>query len=272
MLLADRMTIGRVPPCEILLTDASVSREHAEINVAANGTVKLKALTDNRTVVANMLLPKGGEIVLSPGAVIQLGAVQLVFQSSGALRALPTHAEGNASGLVLNVRESTQELPTTPGLWMARVSMGVFVIVGLATVIVTSLVFAILSCGVAPVLLGIGFTGFRLLKDTVLGKRQVQQVAFTVQDPVQHRSTPVVLFRDQGGHAGLNDGDDVVVYGTNNNGTWWAKHIEIRGQNGVPVQRRVKIKGKQPMTWWQGALWLLVSLSPLLFLIWLLNQ
>jgi hypothetical protein len=248
-----------------VLDDPTVSRRHAEIASASNGTVALTPIGGNRTVVNGMLAPVGTPLALSPNASIQLGACTLTYIAP--MRVAPMSSCGDASGIVLNVRYSQENMPSSAGLWLARASIVVFVVMALIVIATIAVTAIVCSCGVIPVLLAVGYAGYRLLKDAVLGRRQMTQIAFSVQNPLDHTLTPVVVFTDTGGQAALNDGDDVVVYGRRqSNNTLLAKRVEIHASNGVPIQPPSRISGKQPLSLLVGLVWLLISLSPLIFL------
>lgn len=94
--------VGR--EADILLTDARVSRRHAEITLEGQ-TVKLKDLgSTNGTTVNGEKLESGNEVTLSAGDEVMFGGVKLVLSFPG---------EGNITQVPAGGK--TQSIPAPPG-------------------------------------------------------------------------------------------------------------------------------------------------------------
>lgn len=261
--------IGRDNACDIVLGEQSVSRMHARITLDGSGKAMLVDLGSTAgTLVNGVRISPHQPVSLAPGAHIQFGAVSATYTPAFAPPPIaPIHA-GDASGRILNIDYSQQAMPDGPGKWLAVVSMVVFVLMGLFTILIVTAAASICGCGLMPLLIGMGYGGFMLLKRTVLGKDQFEQVAFSVQDPLGIQVTPVVLFADKGGFTRLADGDEVVVHGDLQvSQTLLARRVEVHSRNGVPLMPKAVIEGKQPISMADGMKWLLLSLSPLLLLL-----
>jgi hypothetical protein len=75
--------IGRSPACDIVLDDAHLAAEHAELQLAPAGGVRLKLLDSrNGGAVAGKRLPAGAEAVLPAGGAFQLGGCSLRLRTS----------------------------------------------------------------------------------------------------------------------------------------------------------------------------------------------
>jgi hypothetical protein len=261
--------IGRDVKCDIVLAEQSVSRVHAQIAVDNNGMMTLTDLGSTAgTLINGARIPAHQPIALMPSSTLQFGVVTASIQPAVAPKpVLPANA-GDASGRVLNVDYSQQTMPDGPGKWLAVMSMVVFVLMGVIVLLVITAAASVCGCGLMPVLVAGGYGGFMLLKRTVLGKDQFEQVAFSVQDRYGSSITPVVMFADKGGATRLNDGDEVLVHGSRQpSNILLAKRVEVHARNGVPLNPAARIEGKEPISVATGLLWLLLSLSPLLFLL-----
>jgi len=83
-----RVTLGRASSCDVIITDASVSSEHARLTREADGWRVANLLSTNGTFVNNTKTSNG---VLKDGDRLRLGRVEFLMQdpeaSSGADRA-----------------------------------------------------------------------------------------------------------------------------------------------------------------------------------------
>ncbi|MFG6489854.1 FHA domain-containing protein [Roseateles sp. BYS78W] len=75
--------IGRSPVCDIVLDDAHLAGEHAELQLAADGRVQLRLLdTRNGGAVAGKRLASGDEATLPAGGAFQLAGQSLRLRTS----------------------------------------------------------------------------------------------------------------------------------------------------------------------------------------------
>ena len=72
-------TLGRSRDCDIVLSDANVSRRHAEVRPAAAGTWTIADLGSTNGVLLNGRRIAGGEL-LTPGDSIVLGTAAIAFE------------------------------------------------------------------------------------------------------------------------------------------------------------------------------------------------
>lgn len=91
------VVVGRIPPAEVVIADDSVSRRHAELEVTPEGVVLRDLGSANGTLLNGS--PVTAEILLQPGDVIQVGVVELEFESDRAPLALPPGPSQGASPL-----------------------------------------------------------------------------------------------------------------------------------------------------------------------------
>ncbi len=75
--LKDRATIGRLPECEVTVTDASVSRRHARIQREGDRWTVTDLGSTNGVVLNGT--PIAGTAELSPGDRLELGGIVFVF-------------------------------------------------------------------------------------------------------------------------------------------------------------------------------------------------
>lgn len=75
----DPLTVGRLPDCEIVVSDPNVSRRHAEIRRRGNDFVVVDLDSTNGTRVNGVGVR---ERRLSDGDLITLGATEIVFEAS----------------------------------------------------------------------------------------------------------------------------------------------------------------------------------------------
>jgi len=80
----DRITIGRTPNNDVVITEPSVSRLHAYVR-EANGWVVADAGSKNGSWLGTDELEPRREVALAPGAVIRFGDVELRFYRSSDL-------------------------------------------------------------------------------------------------------------------------------------------------------------------------------------------
>jgi hypothetical protein len=79
--LSDRpVVIGRLPECDITLSDPNVSRRHAEVRPSGTGFAVTDLGSTNGTRVNSVGVP--GEQVLRDGDVISVGATRIRFEAS----------------------------------------------------------------------------------------------------------------------------------------------------------------------------------------------
>jgi len=89
--LRTNLVIGREPSCDIEIPDRQVSRQHARINLTANGILLEDLGSKNGTHYNG--LPMDTPVLLADGDIIQIAlAQQFIFLSSDAT--LPLDAEG----------------------------------------------------------------------------------------------------------------------------------------------------------------------------------
>ena len=75
--------IGRSPACDVVLDDAHVAAEHAELQLAPDGTARLKLLDSrNGGSVASKRLAAGDEAALPAGGAFQLAGCSLRLRTS----------------------------------------------------------------------------------------------------------------------------------------------------------------------------------------------
>jgi hypothetical protein len=74
------VVIGRLPECEITLSDPNVSRRHAEVHPAGTGFAVTDLGSTNGTKVNGVGVP--GEQLLREGDVISVGATRIRFEAS----------------------------------------------------------------------------------------------------------------------------------------------------------------------------------------------
>ncbi|RZL35817.1 MAG: FHA domain-containing protein [Rubrivivax sp.] len=75
--------IGRSPACDIVLDDAHIAAEHAELQLAPGGVVRLKLLDSrNGGAVAGKRLAAGADAALPVGGAFQLAACSLRLRTS----------------------------------------------------------------------------------------------------------------------------------------------------------------------------------------------
>lgn len=80
----DRITIGRTPNNDVVISDASVSRLHAYVR-EEDGWVVADAGSKNGSWLEDAQLEPRRETALRPGSVLRLGDVQLLFYRSAEL-------------------------------------------------------------------------------------------------------------------------------------------------------------------------------------------
>ncbi len=77
---ANRVTIGRMHTCDIVIDDESVSRQHAAILVAPQGLVIEDLGSRNKTRVGGRTLGRGETAPLAVGAVVEVGYATMFVQ------------------------------------------------------------------------------------------------------------------------------------------------------------------------------------------------
>jgi pSer/pThr/pTyr-binding forkhead associated (FHA) protein len=77
--LKGKVVIGRVAPAQVPIEDDSVSRRHAEVEVTPDGVIARDLGSANGTLHNGQALD--GEMLLHPGDVLQVGMIELVFES-----------------------------------------------------------------------------------------------------------------------------------------------------------------------------------------------
>ena len=73
-------SIGRLPDCTVPVTDANVSRRHAEVRVAGSGFVVVDLGSTNGTKVNGVRIQ--GEQLLVDGDIVSVGSTHLRFEAS----------------------------------------------------------------------------------------------------------------------------------------------------------------------------------------------
>jgi len=76
------LRIGRVPECDLQLSHALVSRNHAELRVEQQGVVLTDLGSANGTIVKDMRLLPNDPYVLSDGTVFLIGPYTLIYQAT----------------------------------------------------------------------------------------------------------------------------------------------------------------------------------------------
>lgn len=84
--------VGRVPPCDVLLDDTTVSRKHVLLRVGSSGVRISDAGSKNGTYIGGQLVT--GERALGPSDVVELGTTLLSVQPVAAGERLPIEADG----------------------------------------------------------------------------------------------------------------------------------------------------------------------------------
>ena len=75
--------IGRSPVCDIVLDDSHIAAEHAELSLAADGSVRLRALDSrNGAAIAGQRLAPGDDVALPTSGLFQLAASALRLRTS----------------------------------------------------------------------------------------------------------------------------------------------------------------------------------------------
>ncbi len=90
--LQDRraLKVGRGQSCDIVINDATVSREHIALEPDDGDGWKVKVLSSRKTEIAGTASTAGQELPLTPGARIRLGDVNLTFwDTKGLAQRLP---------------------------------------------------------------------------------------------------------------------------------------------------------------------------------------
>ena len=77
---ATPVSIGRLPDCTVPVTDANVSRRHAEVRAAGNGFVVADLGSTNGTKVNGVRIQ--GEQLLADGDIVSVGSTHLRFEAS----------------------------------------------------------------------------------------------------------------------------------------------------------------------------------------------
>lgn len=77
--------VGRAEKNDIVINDATVSREHVRLQRAASGWTVTAAITAQQVLVRTEPLAPGKTAALRPGDEIRLGDVTLTFHDSGSL-------------------------------------------------------------------------------------------------------------------------------------------------------------------------------------------
>ncbi|MGC4120353.1 MAG: FHA domain-containing protein [Myxococcales bacterium] len=73
------LKLGRAAESDIIINDATVSRDHALLEVGATGGWSLTPKSSHETVVDNVSLPAGKSVLLKPGVHIRAGNVVLTL-------------------------------------------------------------------------------------------------------------------------------------------------------------------------------------------------
>jgi hypothetical protein len=86
------VTLGRSASCAVRIDEDRSADEHEHAMLRFEDRIHLVDLGSGKpTKVANRSVPKGGEVVLSPGVVFTLGAVTCVVQRLDAVGTAATH-------------------------------------------------------------------------------------------------------------------------------------------------------------------------------------
>jgi transcriptional regulator with GAF, ATPase, and Fis domain len=97
-----RTTVGRMPTCEVVIDDDSVSRQHAVIHHTAQGLFIEDLGSRNRTKVMGRALGRGESAPLAPGTIVEIGYVTMFIQlgrpgvarQSGGIPTMPPSIRG----------------------------------------------------------------------------------------------------------------------------------------------------------------------------------
>lgn len=96
----ERIVIGRLPDCDIILDAPGVSRRHAEVKRAGNAFVVTDLHSRNKTLVNDTFIEPGRDHPLRSGDRINICDVELIFYP-----ALPTKETKRPSGDVMEITE-----------------------------------------------------------------------------------------------------------------------------------------------------------------------
>lgn len=91
---SDTAVVGRLPSCDIVLSDSNASRRHAELGKREDGWWVTDLASTNGTLVNGVLVK---ERRLEPGDLIQIGATELEFREEWAPGAEPEGSTGAGS-------------------------------------------------------------------------------------------------------------------------------------------------------------------------------
>ena len=80
------VTIGRADTNTIQIHDRSLSRQHAVLTIAKDGTMTVEDLgSSNGTTVRETPVKPGAPVAIAPGEVIDLGSTMIIVQSRASL-------------------------------------------------------------------------------------------------------------------------------------------------------------------------------------------
>ncbi len=282
-ILGGTTLIGRSPGCHIVLGDASVSTNHAEISWdgaqyavrdlgSTNGT-----WVNQRRVTAITSLASGAQVFFGTvGFTFELAGVAGVSQpsSAGATQAISQqqvqrqvakgasagsrHGKPQVSGKILSEPSERQEQPPPdPARTLVMLAVVVFFLGMLCsfTAMLLTVGIVLLICGGAALLFIVPFLwmpiqmGFSGVMNRIRDEKPVSVVGFQVQDDATGQVYDVGFVRKGGmGGGGLHLGDKVEVWGKQKGGNQiQASKIRIFESHGVPTSVLVPIRKGWPL-------------------------
>ncbi|HEU5217734.1 MAG TPA: FHA domain-containing protein [Gemmatimonadales bacterium] len=81
------IVIGRAPPCELVINDATLSKRHATLIRGEWGWSLKDDGSRNGTWVSEVIIAPGRPVALPPGSRVRLGSARLLFLDSAGLHA-----------------------------------------------------------------------------------------------------------------------------------------------------------------------------------------
>ncbi|MDA8252276.1 MAG: FHA domain-containing protein, partial [Rhodospirillales bacterium] len=89
---ASGLTIGRLPPCELLLPGSEVSRQHCRLELREGAALLTDLNSTNGTLVDGSRVV--GSVPLAPGATLQVGVCRLTYERRAVAVEPPPEAAG----------------------------------------------------------------------------------------------------------------------------------------------------------------------------------
>jgi two-component system, NtrC family, nitrogen regulation response regulator GlnG len=98
LLRRGRYSVGKAPDCDLVMTDAAVSRRHLVLKVMEDGVEALDVGSKNGSFFQGA---RFRQLILGAGAVLSIGASQLVLADAGRRTTDPPASAANRFGLLL---------------------------------------------------------------------------------------------------------------------------------------------------------------------------